>query len=442
MSFWLFKYDPSKYRFRDRLADPNPVQTWRAAQHISEIRPGDTAFIWETGPRRGIRAVMEVDAEPREMAELASEQPYWVAPEVEARVRVTGTLTHRNLDLTADRLRHVPGLEDLCVFQRSVVQQATNFRVTDAEGAIIMRLIEEGGHEPEMTRTLASPPVFEADRVYDRRTEIHALYGGQQQGGISTPAQVPCVFLFTSPSGEQHGYDDGWDEDGVFRYTGEGRVGDMVFRPGNAAVRDHAENGKDLHLFQALGKGEGYRYLGRFACAGWKYRRGPDTSGTDRQIIVFQLVRADAEPPPGGGETFEHSAPGHSADLVELRRRALAAVSPEGGRTPREARRLYYERSARIREYVLERSRGVCEACLRPAPFLRVDGTAYLEPHHTRRVSDGGPDHPRWVGAVCPNCHREVHHGRDGPELNRRLEAYLARIEPEEGNASSRDVAE
>src|ERR1700746_1774493 len=23
-----------------------------------------------------------------------------------------------------------------------------------------------------------------------------------------------------------------------------------------------------------------------------------------------------------------------------------------------------------------------------------------------RRLSDGGPDHPRWVVAVCPNCHR------------------------------------
>jgi hypothetical protein len=37
-----------------------------------------------------------------------------------------------------------------------------------------------------------------------------------------------------------------------------------------------------------------------------------------------------------------------------------------------------------------------------------------LEPHHIRRLADGGPDHPRWVAALCPTCHRRVHHGVDG----------------------------
>ena len=63
------------------------------------------------------------------------------------------------------------------------------------------------------------------------------------------------------------------------------------------------------------------------------------------------------------------------------------------------------------------------------APFARPDGTPYLEPHHTRRLSDGGPDHPRWVAAVCPNCHREVHHGTKGQEKNRSLQALLAELE-------------
>jgi 5-methylcytosine-specific restriction protein A len=71
----------------------------------------------------------------------------------------------------------------------------------------------------------------------------------------------PLIFLFTGESGEQYGYEDGWDDNGVFLYTGEGQEGDMEFVRGNRAIRDHALDGKDLHLFQALGKGEGYRYL-------------------------------------------------------------------------------------------------------------------------------------------------------------------------------------
>lgn len=82
-----------------------------------------------------------------------------------------------------------------------------------------------------------------------------------------------------------------------------------------------------------------------------------------------------------------------------------------------------------MRRYVMARANGACEACGDPAPFSRPDGTPYLEPHHTRRLSDGGPDHPRWVSAVCPNCHREVYHGTEGEEKNRTLQTRLAELE-------------
>jgi 5-methylcytosine-specific restriction protein A len=96
---------------------------------------------------------------------------------------------------------------------------------------------------------------------------------------------------------------------------------------------------------------------------------------------------------------------------------------------PREAKRLYRARSAAVRKYVLARADGACEVCGDQAPFSRRDGTPYLEPHHTRRLSDGGPDHPRWVAAICPNCHREIHHGAEGEEKNRTLQARLAELE-------------
>src|SRR5829696_4057435 len=81
-------------------------------------------------------------------------------------------------------------------------------------------------------------------------------------------------------------------------YTGEGQEGDMDFVRGNRAIRDHALDGKDLHLFQSLGKGEGYRYLGRFACPTWEFREGVDVNGDRRRAIVFHLIQPedDAEP--------------------------------------------------------------------------------------------------------------------------------------------------
>ena len=197
----------------------------------------------------------------------------------------------------------------------------------------------------------------------------------------------------------------------------------MGFVRGNQAIRDHAANGKDLHLFRSLGKGQGYRYEGRFACSSWGYREGVDVNGDERRAIVFHLIQ-----PEEAEEAAAAPTPG-SATLGQLRQCALDAAVEPMEKDPTEARRLYHRRSAAVRTYVLARANGTCESCGTSAPFGRKDGTPYLEPHHTRRLSDGGPDHPRWVGAVCPNCHREMHQGADGKEKNGRLQEQLAVLE-------------
>ena len=40
MAFWLFKFDPDRYRLAERLADPNPVLTWLVSRYRDDIRPG------------------------------------------------------------------------------------------------------------------------------------------------------------------------------------------------------------------------------------------------------------------------------------------------------------------------------------------------------------------------------------------------------------------
>ena len=70
-----------------------------------------------------------------------------------------------------------------------------------------------------------------------RRVDLHSAYGGGGQGGIAPSARTPNVLIFSDPaSGEQHGYFDGWHEDGLFHYTGEGQRGDQQMRGGNSAI--------------------------------------------------------------------------------------------------------------------------------------------------------------------------------------------------------------
>lgn len=55
---------------------------------------------------------------------------------------------------------------------------------------------------------------------------------------------------------------------------------------------------------------------------------------------------------------------------------------------------------------------GTCQKCHAAAPFARrSDQTPYLEVHHKKPLADGGADTLENVIALCPNCHREAHHG-------------------------------
>ncbi|TDK21060.1 HNH endonuclease [Luteimonas aestuarii] len=140
------------------------------------------------------------------------------------------------------------------------------------------------------------PIPFEIGALYRRRRDIHGLYGGQQQGGISTPAKFPVVIAFTGEAGHSHGYSDKWESEVILRYYGEGQQGHMTFSGGNRAIRDHVKDGKQLLLFQMMGHGKPCRYLGEFVLVGTEIDpRAPDTTGRVRNAIVFRLTPKDAD---------------------------------------------------------------------------------------------------------------------------------------------------
>ncbi|WP_312310301.1 HNH endonuclease [Stenotrophomonas indicatrix] len=136
---------------------------------------------------------------------------------------------------------------------------------------------------------------FDVGALYNRKEQIHAVFGGQQQGGISTPKEHPLVIAFTGEAGVSHGYHDFWDDDEFFHYFGEGQVGDMKYVAGNRAIGEHVKDGKTLVVFQMMGKGRPYRYLGRFMCQSSYVQPGtPDREGQPRSAIVFRLRSLEA----------------------------------------------------------------------------------------------------------------------------------------------------
>lgn len=262
--------------------------------------------------------------------------------------------------------------------------------------------------------------MFVQGQVYRRRT-LHSQLGGQAQSGISTPAHQKVILLFTGASGQHYGYSDRWTDEGVFFYTGEGQRGDMVFTRGNSAIRDHALNGKDIHLFSQVRPGF-VRYEASMVFSGFHYFQAPDLDGEMRQAIVFELLPLDEfddGPRPVIPERQTTEGDLRNDSLTELRNKALSASTSAS--TPVERKAVTWLRSRAIKLYVEKRADGTCEGCKHEAPFSTQQGRPYLETHHIRRLSDGGPDHPRWVVALCPNCHRRAHYADDGERYNQRM---------------------
>ena len=196
---------------------------------------------------------------------------------------------------------------------------------------------------------------------------------------------------------------------------------------GNKAIRDHSTDGESLYVFELLGKGKGYRYINEFVCATWTLEPAPDSDGNVRQAIIFHLVPIDSSEP-----TVAYTQDDLSMQTDdELRVAAYDAAASAVSAQAKEAKSIVYRRTEAVKRWVLKRAGGICESCEKPAPFLSKNGIPYLEPHHTRRLSDGGPDHPRWVAAICPNCHSEIHYGQSGEGKNRELQNKLGIFEQE-----------
>jgi 5-methylcytosine-specific restriction protein A len=248
--------------------------------------------------------------------------------------------------------------------------------------------------------------VFASGQVY-RRRDLHANYGRQQQGGISTPARHSVIFPITGDSGEQHGYRDGPRDDDTFWYTD------------NRAIRDHEAKGKSLHLFERVRKGF-VRYIGEAQYLGNHDAVTPDRLGNPRNAIVFEL---SLDSSPSGADKPSLSVAESKSDsrfwhMSMEKLRDLASNEVRSDSTPKERRTNAYDRSESVRVYVRRRAQGVYEGCGANAPFENRKGKPYLEPHHIRRMADNGPDHPLWVITLCPNCHRRVHYGKEGDRFN------------------------
>jgi len=252
---------------------------------------------------------------------------------------------------------------------------------------------------------------FEVGQQYVRM-DIHEVCGGNHQPGISPITDFSAIFLFGSTEVNDYGYADKWLPDDRFLLTGVGQRGDQSWEgTQNRSLANHREDGRRVFLFERVPdrKPTVVTYVGEYEYVDHYEDQIPDIDGNRRTAYRFELR------PVGDAIDTDDVDDASAESLYERAVEAKPSTSSTSGRSGS------YVTSSLVRQYALREADGVCGGCGEPAPFETADGDPYLEVHHITRRSDDGPDHPDNVIALCPNCHRRVHHGQDGEAFNEEL---------------------
>jgi 5-methylcytosine-specific restriction endonuclease McrA len=118
--------------------------------------------------------------------------------------------------------------------------------------------------------------------------------------------------------------------------------------------------------------------------------------------------------------------PASDNELTDLRRKAERAATENPARDTSASPSSAYQRSESIKQYAKARAGGNCEYCEEQAPFETPEGEPYLEVHHVDELGEEGEDSPEKVVALCPSCHKEIHYGHRGDQINNELRQKLA----------------
>lgn len=177
------------------------------------------------------------------------------------------------------------------------------------------------------------------DRI--KRTLLHERFGGSGQGGMTPSATSPNIFLFTDPeTGLQHGYVDGWKDDGCFHYTGMGQRGDQLMTHGNAALLNHKRDGREVRLFS--GSRDVVTYAGTFETdreAPYYFTDAPETGdGPTRRVIVFRLRPVGETMPPTNVASAPQWTPSVTDVAIEIQHTEKVYVNPRATVTEAERR--------------------------------------------------------------------------------------------------------
>jgi 5-methylcytosine-specific restriction protein A len=265
------------------------------------------------------------------------------------------------------------------------------------------------------------------------RVEIWSFFGGQWVQGVTKFENENIVNVFFDEDGP---YADEIDhETGTVEYRGKGLTGEQKLTEGNELLENARLSKSAIRFWYKPSKGT------------WVFKNWAtviDRDNIEEEDVEGNLAKRFLwylEPVVSEDKTFWsveiNQAPVRdiSIDEVvliknpknlladyakiakELEANPTTLSSNVKPRTPQPRRR------KRAKDIVIARAAGKCEndQCTGMPPDVKKDGTPLFQVDHIIQLSDGGPDQPDNMIALCPNCHTAKTLGKNKNEMTSRL---------------------
>lgn len=259
--------------------------------------------------------------------------------------------------------------------------------------------------------------------------ELTQIFKCSTQGGMRRSHKTNTLVLVSNHV--KSIYSDRWFGKEL-HYTGMGSTGDQTLGAQNKTLHESNFNGVEVHLFEVFELRE-YTYQGIVIYNGKGYQeKQTDVDGNERKVWMFPLKLKDGKPISVNDEIIKKLQATKQKSFRKLNRKQikrLAESKKEKSQSYRLTETKSYERDEYIKLYALERANGNCQLCEEPAPFLKKDGSPFLEVHHIDYLANNGSDTIDNVAALCPNCHRKMHSLQLQSDIDKLKKLALEKLE-------------
>ena len=195
----------------------------------------------------------------------------------------------------------------------------------------------------------------------------------------------------------------------------------------NKTLKENDTNGVDVYYFKSLVTNK-YRYYGLVQLAADPYQEIQlDRNKKERSVWMFPLKRKEGGnwPNEDGKEVdrADQKRESKTKQLSDLELKNILSRSPSAP-GERLVSRKEYVRNKAVIEAALREANGICQLCDNSAPFIKKKnkkGDPFLEVHHIKWLAKKGDDTLDNAVALCPNCHRRIHHLDDKKDKNKLL---------------------